>query len=69
MSFSVKFPFEPDVGDPSVCNDARLEQRDAGIGRLRNKQLSGAQKVQIDLIDYLFEPSSFPLKFNAYLDR
>jgi hypothetical protein len=37
--------------------------------RLRNKQLSGAQKVQIDLIDYLFEPSSFLLKFNSYLDR
>lgn len=32
MFFSVKFPFEPDAGDPSVCNDVRLGQRDAGIG-------------------------------------
>ena len=37
--------------------------------RLRNKQLSGAQKVQIDLLDYLFEPSSFLHQFNSYLDR
>jgi hypothetical protein len=37
--------------------------------RLRNKQLSGAQKVQINLIDHLFEPSSFLLKFKSYLDR
>jgi hypothetical protein len=37
--------------------------------RLRNKQLSRAQKVQINLIDYLFEPSNFLLKFNSYLGR
>lgn len=36
----------------NVGNDYRLS-------RLRNKQLSGAQNVRIDLIDYLFEPSSF----------
>jgi hypothetical protein len=34
--------------------------------RLANKQLSGAQKVKIDLIDYLFKPGSYSHRFSFY---
>lgn len=34
--------------------------------RLANKQLSGAQKVKIDLNDYLFKPSSYLHRFSSY---
>jgi hypothetical protein len=34
--------------------------------RLANKQLSGPQKVKIDLVDYLFKPSSYSHRFSSY---
>jgi hypothetical protein len=34
--------------------------------RLANKQLSGPQKVKIELVDYLFKPSSYSHRFSSY---
>jgi hypothetical protein len=43
---------------------------EAGLGRyvrtVVNNQLSGAGKVEIDLIDFLFKPSSYLYRFNSY---
>jgi hypothetical protein len=37
-----------------------------GEGTVVNNQLSGAGKVEIDLIHFLFKPSSYLYRFNSY---
>jgi hypothetical protein len=47
-----------------------LEEADVGkmlilICTVVNSQLSGAGKLEIDLIDFLFKPSSYLYRFNS----
>lgn len=53
----------------AVLNRVTLRGIHYAGARVVNNQFSGARKVKLDLICFLFRSSSCLYKFNSYLDR